>query len=42
MTERCPACDYYDGGREFERPFKCDNCGCFFPELAFRSDGGTE
>lgn len=36
----CPDCGHYDGEDPFEgRPWQCDSCGAFFPELAFRGGG---
>ena len=38
-TDTCPDCGHYDGDSPFEaRPWQCDNCGAFFPELDFRED----
>jgi hypothetical protein len=31
----CPDCGAYSPDHE-ERPFQCDECGRFFPELRFR------
>jgi hypothetical protein len=30
----CPNCEAFDPA--YERPFECDACGYFFPELEFR------
>lgn len=39
--DKCPDCGYYDGADPFDRPWMCDECGAFFPELDFRSEGSA-